>query len=62
MKKSAKNNLKQSKSGAKRKIAPDEKLLSISAEIKLSPSLERIRQRTEISRKAALSRAIIQTP
>jgi hypothetical protein len=65
MKKSAKKNLKQSKSGAKLKNAPDEKMLATpivepSVDVKLNPFSERIRQRTETSRKAALSRVIKQ--
>jgi hypothetical protein len=65
MKKSGKKNLKQSKSGAKLKNAPDEKTLAApiietSVAGKLNPFLERVRQRAETSRKAALSRVIVQ--
>jgi hypothetical protein len=59
MKNSAKKNPKQSKSGAKLKTAPDEKMIATPA-VKLNLFSERIRQRTEISRKAALSKVIEQ--
>jgi hypothetical protein len=63
MKKSGKKNLKQSKSGAKLKNAPDQQIPAAPVVeppvIKLNSFLERVRQRTETSRKAALSRVII---
>jgi hypothetical protein len=65
MKKSGKKNLTQSKSGAKFKNAPDQQMsatpiVESSAAIKNS-LLERVRQRTETSRKAALSRVIVES-